>query len=56
MNYNSCQSNVIFSSCPENKLLKIKPTLGEWTPALRNSRREEFILSRLRIGHTYFSH
>ena len=45
-----------WSSCPENKLLKIKPTLGEWTPAFRNSRREEVILSRLRIGHTYFSH
>ena len=41
-----------WSSCHENKLLKIKPTLGEWTPAFRNSRREEVILSRLRIGHS----
>ena len=45
-----------WSSCHENKLLKIKPTLVEWTPAFRNSRREEVILSRLRIGRTYFSH
>ena len=45
-----------WSSCPDNKLFKIKPTLGEWRPGFRNSRREEVVLSRLRIGHTYFSH
>ena len=52
----SCSLKIKVLSCHENKLLKIKPTLGEWTPAFRNSRREEVILSRLRIGHTYFSH
>ena len=45
-----------WSSCSDNKLCKIKPTLGEWPPGFRNSRREEVVLSRLRIGHTYFSH
>ena len=45
-----------WSSCPDNKLFKIKPILGEWPPGFRNSRKEEIVLSRLRIGHTYFSH
>ena len=45
-----------WSSCPDNKLFKIKPTLGLWPSGFRNSRKEEVVLSRLRIGHTYFSH
>ena len=45
-----------WSSCPDNKLFKIKPTLGESPPGFRNSRKEEVVLSRLRIGHAYFSH
>ena len=45
-----------WSSCPDNKLFKIKPTLGEWPPCFRNSRKEGVVLFRLRIGHTYFSH
>ena len=45
-----------WSSCLDNKLLKIKPTLGVWPSGFRNSRKEEVVLSRLRIGHTYFSH
>ena len=45
-----------WSSCPDNKLFKIRPTLGEWPPGFRNSRNEEVVLSRLRIGHAYFSH
>ena len=36
-----------------NKLFTIKPDLGEWLPGLRTSRREEIILARLRIGHSY---
>ena len=40
-----------WSSCRDNKLFQIKPILGEWPP-----RKEEVVLSRLRIGHTYFSH
>ena len=27
-----------------------------WPPGFRRSRKEEVVLSRLRIGHTYFSH
>ena len=45
-----------WSSCPDHKLVKIKPTLGVWPPGFRNSRKEEVVLSRLRIGHAYFSH
>ena len=45
-----------WSSCPDNKLFKIKPTLGVWPSGFRNSRKEEVVLSRLRIGHTYFTH
>ena len=45
-----------WSSCPDNKLFKMKPTLGVWPSGFRNSRKEEVVLSRLRIGHTYFSH
>ena len=45
-----------WSSCPDNKLFKIKPTLGVWQSGFRNSRKEEVVLSRLRIGHTYFTH
>ena len=43
-----------WSSCRDNKLFQIKPTLGEWPPGCRRSRKEEVVLSRLRIGHTYF--
>ena len=30
-----------------NKLFQIQPTLGEWRPALRKSRREQVVISRL---------
>ena len=39
-----------------NKLFTIKPGLGEWLPGLRTNRREEIILARLRIGHSYITH
>ena len=45
-----------WSSCRDNKLFQIKPTLGEWPPGFRRSRKEEVVLSRLRIGHFYFPH
>ena len=32
----------------------LKPILGEWPSGFRISRKEEVVLSRLRIGHTYF--
>ena len=39
-----------------NKLFQIKPTLGEWRPAFRKSRKEQVIRSRVRIGHTKRTH
>ena len=39
-----------------NKLFQIQPTLGEWRPASRKSRREQVVISRLQIGHTGLTH
>ena len=39
-----------------NRLFQIQPTLGEWRPAFRKSRREQVVISRLRIGHTRLTH
>ena len=39
-----------------NKLVNIKPGLGEWLPGLQTNRREGIILARLRIGHSYITH
>ena len=39
-----------------NKLLEIKPILGEWKQSFRKSRKEEVVLSRLRRGHTRITH
>ena len=39
-----------------NKLHSIKASLGEWQPNYRIDRKEEVILARLRIGHTYITH
>ena len=39
-----------------NKLHKIKKTPIPWSSSHRESRREEVILSRLRIGHTRLTH
>ena len=39
-----------------NKLFEIQPTLGEWRPAFRASRREQVVISRLRIDHTRLTH
>ena len=40
----------------ENKLHAIQPTLGLWPKAKRQSRREELVLARLRIGHSHLTH
>src|SRR5215469_3428806 len=37
-------------------LRSIKSTLGKWTTSNRNSRREEVLLARLRLGHTRLTH
>ena len=39
-----------------NKLFQIQSTLGEWRPAFRKSRRDQVIVSRLRIVHTRLTH
>jgi len=39
-----------------NKLHAIKPALGEWTSSYRTIRREEVVIARIRIGHTYITH
>ena len=39
-----------------NKLSQIQPTLGEWSPALKKSRREQVVISQLCIGHTRLTH
>ena len=32
-----------WSSCPDNKLFKVKPTLGEWPYGFRNSRKADVV-------------
>ena len=39
-----------------NKLVNIKPGLGEWLPGLRTNCREEIILACLSIGHSFITH
>ena len=39
-----------------NKLRSVKFHIGEWSSSNRVSRREEVVLSRLRIGHTLLTH
>ena len=39
-----------------NKLFQIQPTMGEWRPAFKASRREQVVISRLRISHTNTCH
>ena len=39
-----------------NKLLDIKPTIGEYQSVVRNIRKEEVVLARLRLCHTRVTH
>ena len=39
-----------------NKLKELLPNIKEYNPPTFKKRREEVIWSRLRIGHTYFTH
>ena len=45
-----------WDGCIENKLHAIQPLLGVWPGGSRASRREEIVLTRLRLGHTYLTH
>ncbi len=39
-----------------NKLHAIQPSLGLWPGSRRNTCREEVVLARIRLGHTYLTH
>ena len=39
-----------------NKLHATKPLIGEQPSAYRSVRRDEVVLSRLRLGHSYLTH
>ena len=39
-----------------NKFHAVKPTLGEWYPSYWSIRREEVIITSLRIGHSHLTH
>ena len=38
------------------KLTTVKDSVRPWSSSFRSARREEIILTRLRIGHSFFSH
>ena len=40
----------------DNKLHSIKPIISDWSPCYRENRRDEVVLARLRMGHTYVTH
>ena len=45
-----------FNNSIGNKILEIKPTIGEYQSVVRNIRKEEVVLARLRLGHTGITH
>ena len=47
---------LVWNTAVDNKLHSIKSTLSEWRPALRADRKEEVVLARLRIGHSFITH
>ena len=53
---NTTTKTTTLDSNKHNELLEIKATLGEWKQGYRKKRKEEVILSRLRIGHTRTTH
>ena len=38
------------------QLKEIKPNIGHWKSSVRDNRKEEVVLCRMRIGHTVFTH
>ena len=54
--YRERQRQYRWSNNTYNKLLEIKPILGEWKQSFRKSQKEEVVLSRLRIGHVRITH
>ena len=45
-----------WNACPDNKLFQINPTVGDFYVWTGLSCREEIVITRARIGHTYFTH
>ena len=39
-----------------NKIHSVKPVLGDWQSSYRQCRKDEVVLCRARIGHTYMTH
>ena len=39
-----------------NRLHSVKPVLGDWQSSYRRCRKDEVVLCRARIGHTYMTH
>ena len=52
--FNKWQS--VLDTAVDNKLHSIKPILSEWRPAYRMDRKEEVVLTRLRIEHSNVTH
>ncbi len=46
----------LWDAALNNKLYAIQPSWGRWTRSGRNARREEVVLARIRLGHTYLRH
>ena len=47
---------LVWDTAVDNKIHSIKSILGEWRPAFRIDRKEEVVLARLRIGHSFITH
>ena len=50
------ESQTLWNNSIGNKLLEIKPTIGEHQSVVRNIRKEEVVLARLHLGHTRVTH
>ncbi|KAJ8018548.1 hypothetical protein HOLleu_43398 [Holothuria leucospilota] len=46
----------LWDSFPENKLYQVKPTVGSVDNGTPRKRRDDLVLTRARIGHTYLTH
>jgi len=54
--YTRGEWQITWSQCVNNKLFAIKPLLGVRSKSYRKIRREEIMLSRIRIGHSHLTH
>ncbi|KAJ8039096.1 hypothetical protein HOLleu_16714 [Holothuria leucospilota] len=45
----------LWNSFPENKLYRVKPTVETVSNAVPRKRRDDLVLTRARIGHTYLT-